>query len=148
MNPPWWIVFPPPADVMRGLFWAGYRDASRWFDKAPDRRDFCGCRAPGGRPGRRSGSPAESPRGGPRDDDALKFTRVAKHTAARRLLLQKPQRPKDALPELDPVTGQNVEELIRCYKRCAEKDWRILNYVFWACMAALTAGVLAQGRGS
>ena len=33
--PPWWLFFPPDEDILRGLFWMGYRHAARWFSKEP-----------------------------------------------------------------------------------------------------------------
>jgi len=31
--PPWWAIFPPPEDVLRGMREQGYRDAARFFSK-------------------------------------------------------------------------------------------------------------------
>lgn len=31
--PLWWLLFPPSADVLRGVFWSGYLDAMTYFDK-------------------------------------------------------------------------------------------------------------------
>jgi len=31
--PFWWSVFPPPPDILRGIFWLGYKDAASWFSQ-------------------------------------------------------------------------------------------------------------------
>lgn len=33
--PPWWTLFPPSEQVLRGLFWSGFSDAERWFQYGP-----------------------------------------------------------------------------------------------------------------
>merc|ERR1719414_2514839 len=35
LSPPWWTILPPSVDVLRGFFWAGYRDAARFFAVPP-----------------------------------------------------------------------------------------------------------------
>eukprot|EP00428_Durinskia_dybowskii_P044281 CAMPEP_0170350142 /NCGR_PEP_ID=MMETSP0116_2-20130129/76365_1 /TAXON_ID=400756 /ORGANISM="Durinskia baltica, Strain CSIRO CS-38" /LENGTH=472 /DNA_ID=CAMNT_0010604033 /DNA_START=87 /DNA_END=1502 /DNA_ORIENTATION=- len=47
--PAWWMIMPPPPDILRGFFWIGYRDAARWFAAAPAsaaKFDPCRCRRP------------------------------------------------------------------------------------------------------
>lgn len=45
--PIWWAIFPPSVEVLRGLFWMGYRDAGRWFSQSPQAGFACfACRRP------------------------------------------------------------------------------------------------------
>jgi len=45
MMPLWWAVFPPSKDVLRGMFWRGYRDMAEWFNTPPETLNTC-CRRP------------------------------------------------------------------------------------------------------
>jgi len=56
--------------------------------------------------------------------DPLSTSRVRKHAMARSLLLKQPAPVGKELPELDPVTGQRVQDLIRCYRRGIDEGFR------------------------
>jgi len=132
LSPIWWVILPPSVDALRGLFWVGYRDAARWFTDPPqDPLDRCKCRAL--RSPRRSAH-AEEP-------DPLSRSRFAKHLAAQKLLLQQPRPAGEALPLLDPATGQAVQDLIAQYYRAVDQSFR---RALWACaiLAAVAAAVL------
>lgn len=150
LSPPWWILLPPHVDVLRGLFWVGYRDAAQWFTEPPQDPNPCRCRATPGR-ARRGGesSPLHAAAAGlagdiPQDKaaaDPLSASRFKKHAMAQSLLLRQP---KDR-PIEDPVTGQSVEELVRCYRRAVDKSFKAtLRVAFAACaLGAIAAWVAA-----
>lgn len=114
VQPLWWALFPPPVDVLRGLFWIGYQDAAQWFAE-PQADLFDVCKG--------------------RDQTALKANtadistraQLAKFAAARKLLVR-PASTK--LPSQDPTTGQDVAELIEIYRQAVRRN-------LWGLAAAL-----------
>mmetsp|Transcript_70512 Transcript_70512/g.147630 ORF Transcript_70512/g.147630 Transcript_70512/m.147630 type:complete len:1121 (+) Transcript_70512:238-3600(+) len=49
ISPLWWAIFPPSIDILRGMFWVGYRDAAQWF-AGPADGNFCRMRGPASSP--------------------------------------------------------------------------------------------------
>lgn len=169
MSPLWWTLLPPEADVLRGLFWTGYRDTALWFADT-EKAGMCGCRAEGSRARARSRtqslvgrtksnsdgdmdlSPPSSPAGaksskaaaipsspttpsppspsnGKAEEDSTgeqrrTRARSAKHEMARKLLIKEPRPLDQMLPECDPHTGQNVQELMEKYRKAADANFR------------------------
>eukprot|EP00928_Gymnodinium_smaydae_P049293 TRINITY_DN33075_c0_g1_i1.p1 TRINITY_DN33075_c0_g1~~TRINITY_DN33075_c0_g1_i1.p1 ORF type:complete len:714 (+),score=62.25 TRINITY_DN33075_c0_g1_i1:199-2142(+) len=106
LHPLWWAMFPPPNDVLRGMLWTGYRDAARWFStRTTGPLDLCKCR--------RIDAASE-------DELASSPARSNNKRAAQDLLLKKP--PQEEFPQIDPVTGQDVAELIEIYHKAAERN--------------------------
>lgn len=159
--PTWWIVVPPSIDTLRGMFWTGYRDAAIWFSEQPNQGGLCSCRATNGR-GRRSGggapangsaaggaSPGE---GSPWEErssvDHLSRSRLAKYQMAQRFLLKPPPAPGQALtPELDPVTGENVQELMRAYRQSIERNFKTAGATALGTLSAAFVAWLALRAG-
>lgn len=136
-SPPWWSFWPPGVDVLRGMMWAGYRDADAWFREAPSAGDICGCRAAGRRQPLQPTLPADAKAPG---GDSLKSDRVKKHTAANEMLLRAPT-DGAPLPALDPVTGERVSEMLNCYERASEETWQIVTQVYLvSVVTAITLG--------
>merc|ERR1712032_1733504 len=110
MVPLWWGGLPPHPDILRGIFWRGYRDAATWFGaEPPASSDQCGCRRAAA-----SNSTEE---------------KVARWRAAHGLMQSKCSEP---MPEVDPLTGQNVQELIKRAEAFARRDLILLRYAFLA----------------
>lgn len=143
LSPPWWTVLPPSVDVLRGMFWTGYRDAAAWFSDPPQEpKNMCRCRSvprraaasegavfsPAGIDGQGSsgngdgdGDGEGSPQGPPLlQEDPLSKSRLAKHQMAQRLLRKTPTM---VLPERDPTTGQSVQELMSRYRREVDRNF-------------------------
>lgn len=121
----WWALFPPPVDVLRGLFWTGYRDAARYFSEKPptDPLELCKCRA---RP-----DPLQGGKSLPEMDK-----QQLKHQAAQKLIISR-QGPAE-VPTVDPITGREVAELMKCYSKSVERN---LMFIFM-CMASVVFGLL------
>jgi len=135
LSPLWWSMFPPPVDVLRGMYWIGYRDAARWFSAAPtDPLSLCMCRRSAGR---------ES---SPNDDDKTQISRlsnrVVKHRAAEKLIINRHASGGLQLPSLDPVTGQPVAELLQCYSSSVERNLRAVGLFVLALVLALVVAAL------
>merc|ERR1712232_659263 len=106
------------------MFWKGYQDAERWFREPPNGSDMCGCRSGG----RRASDP-----------DVLRDERLTKHAAAQKLLLQIQRPHAQSMHVVDPWTGENVEELLSCYRRAVDNTWRVLSIFTCSALAILTA---------
>jgi len=120
LQPLWWSVFPPQVDVLRGMFWSGYRDASRFFTETPKGPiDLCKCRRP--------------------EDLKPEDLRMLKYQAAQKLLIKAPGTAGRRSPLIDERTGQNVEELVRAYERSIQWNLAVLAF-FWA---SATVGLVA-----
>eukprot|EP00927_Polykrikos_kofoidii_P006657 TRINITY_DN12697_c0_g1_i2.p1 TRINITY_DN12697_c0_g1~~TRINITY_DN12697_c0_g1_i2.p1 ORF type:complete len:1048 (+),score=128.76 TRINITY_DN12697_c0_g1_i2:99-3242(+) len=117
-SPLWFSFLPPNLDALRGLYWIGYRDTHAWFTKDPADALFC-CRPSGRRIAIEELEDPESK------------NNVLKHDRAQKLLLRRPQPGPagDGLPELDPVTGQVVADLIAHYRRSVDLSFRVLGAV-------------------
>merc|ERR1719383_121044 len=103
--PHWWGVFPPPPDILTGIFWCGYRDAAQWFAKEPPTREaLCGSRD------RRSAERDESHR----------------WRAARKLLTRDPA----AAPVAVCGDPDKMEELIQRTLALASRDFARLRRAF------------------
>ncbi|CAE8735467.1 unnamed protein product, partial [Polarella glacialis] len=125
-NPPWWLLFPPTEDVLRGLFWVGYYHAAEWFAEAPSDPQLCRCRAR---------APEKEDISSKGSDTSLQFdplasSRLEKHRMARKLLVKQLVPLSHVLPEKDPVTGQNVAELIATYRRAADQTCKLAVLAF------------------
>ncbi|CAJ1365310.1 unnamed protein product [Effrenium voratum] len=110
--PAWWSIFPPQEDVLRGLYWQGYRDAARWFARNPEGTFDClSCRAsatPTGLRRRPSGKGREA-------KDAAEELSEENQKATAWSTLQKmlTKTPAEApLPDVDPVTGKSPADYI------------------------------------
>lgn len=127
--PQWWMLLPPPPDILRGLFWLGYCDAARWFATEPpvERAAFDPCRC------RRPAQGAAAP-----SDDGERFSAHVRWKAAHALLTEAP-RGDVALPETDPRTGQDVKALIAQAEALAKRQGAMVAYA----AGALLVGVLA-----
>lgn len=110
----WWAILPPDPRLLRGIFWCGYRDAAYWFSQTPPSQESC-CRKGKG--------------------NMSAFTRWQ----SARKLLKKPA--SMSLPELDPVTGENVQELIQEAERRTKQATQLISYVLTAALV-LAAAVL------
>jgi len=122
--PFWWAILPPNPDVLRGIFWVGYRDAARYFAAQPRPSSLasCSCRrdAPSEEGGGQEG--AEADEGG---DGAL-----ARWTAAVGLSTERgggAGADKPLVPERDPKTGQEVQALIDEAEAMAGFELRAAN---------------------
>lgn len=117
--PLWWGGLPPQPDILRGIFWRGYRDAAMWFSAEPAASsDQCGCR-------RAAASNATE-------------EKVATWRAAHALRLR-----SEPMPEVDPLTGQNVQELIKLAEEFARRELKLLRYAFLTLLALVAAVVLS-----
>lgn len=108
VQPLWWGLLPPPIDVLRGLFWIGYRDAARFFSEPPMQLDFCKCR--------RLPEQSDADDGA---DSSRESNRRSKFQAAQKLMLKR----STEMPTKDPATGQEVSDLIDAYNRAV--DWNL-----------------------
>lgn len=143
LHPLWWALFPPSVDVLRGLFWVGYRDAANWFlEPSSGPLDMCKCRSEG-----RKRFRFDRPNGDKPDDvlvteetDTLSSSRFAKHNFAQKFLIKKPN-PEAVLPETDPVSGQAVAYLIGCYDRAVNWNIQIIVLVCITILIAVTSVV-------
>jgi len=147
--PYWWAVLPPSTSILRGLFWCGYRDAARWFAAEPANSstfDSCKCRRlPEGVSGRgevggRSRATSDT------DDDSSKDDMqeggaAARWAAARALLHKQPG--GQLLPEKDPTTGENVEELVRLAEAMADRQGAAVQWALLAMLGVVLAGAAA-----
>jgi len=119
LHPLWWTLFPPPPDVLRGLYWTGYRDAARWFSLLSQPHqgplDMCRCR--------RSEEEADSPR------RLEKFSTISKFILKSPVLPAATMQQDPELPVLDEVTGRNVADLIQMYHQSAERNLRVLGVI-------------------
>jgi len=126
--PLWWGLLPPPPRILRGIFWCGYRDAAAWARSTPPSAfDPCGCRRPPER-----GSQTAKEREGDRD-------RV-RWEAVRALLKVDPS---GDLPTLDPVTGENVAELITLAETLADRESRVAARALSAVVMVVVPLVMA-----
>lgn len=129
-------AFPPTEDVLRGLFWVGYYHAAEWFAEAPSDPQLCRCRAR---------APEKEDISSKGSDTSLQFdplasSRLEKHRMARKLLVKQLVPLSHVLPEKDPVTGQNVAELIATYRRAADQTCKL------AVLAFITSSYVGRGR--
>lgn len=129
--PFWWGFIPPSVDILRGLFWLGYRDAARWFSTAPKATpDLC-CSW------RNSTLDVDNGAHAVADDDGES---VARWRAARQLLRRSPV---IETPALDPVTGDEVQMLIARALACASRQRQIASLVLVILTPVMIAAVWA-----
>jgi elongation of very long chain fatty acids protein 4 len=139
-HPLWWALFPPREDVLRGLYWIGYREAARWFTTPPvSRLERCRLRRSSSKETVDDGDNTEvstfgQQQPGPRLPRVRSLTemqelgnRFTKFEAAQKLIVR-PCSLAD-LPIVDPTTGQQVEEIILSYHRAVDINLGIL-FVF------------------
>lgn len=126
LQPMWWILFPPPVDVLRGMYWIGYRDAARYFSVAPANPfDLCMCRRT---PGRDNGKHKL-------DEDSVVHSKQLKFQAAQKLILIRSGKE----PSKDPVTGRAVQELVGCYGLAVQRNLRFLGVLIGSTVVVLVA---------
>jgi len=124
--PIWWMMLPPRISILRGLFWCGYQDASLWFSTEPQPPlELCGCRRPPGS-----------------EDQLDDGSELAKWQAARALLTGPMPPVGEQLPALDPVSGEDVQVLIRQCRLAAEQNSRAATWAFAATCASVIAAVV------
>jgi len=124
-TPYWWALLPPQPRVLRGIYWCGYRDAGNWFLKEPRKQAVeCSKR-----------SSASSTTLEEIDEDGFENWR-----AAQKLLRQKWD---GKLPEKDPITGEDVQELIREAERLGEVASKMLLWSLAAGAVVVTSLVVA-----
>eukprot|EP00933_Yihiella_yeosuensis_P041370 TRINITY_DN35761_c0_g1_i1.p1 TRINITY_DN35761_c0_g1~~TRINITY_DN35761_c0_g1_i1.p1 ORF type:complete len:736 (+),score=112.38 TRINITY_DN35761_c0_g1_i1:80-2287(+) len=119
-SPTWWALLPPDVDILRGLFWIGYRDAGRWFHQPPtDPSCRCNCSS------RQRNDPDED------GEDPLIKARGEKYRLAQKLLDNRAQKqrsprgtPSWEMPEIDPVTGRPVNEFIELYEAAVRQSYK------------------------
>lgn len=128
VQPMWWTLMPPPVDALRGLFWVGYRDAARFFSVPPTPLDVCKCR-------RLPQSEAEY-----EGDSSLDNNRLRKFRAAQKMI----SRRSSGMPSIDPATGQEVEELIKCYSQAVEQRLCLLFILMLSVLVALLMTVFTR----
>eukprot|EP00930_Biecheleria_cincta_P090514 TRINITY_DN79906_c0_g1_i1.p1 TRINITY_DN79906_c0_g1~~TRINITY_DN79906_c0_g1_i1.p1 ORF type:complete len:693 (+),score=49.87 TRINITY_DN79906_c0_g1_i1:52-2130(+) len=128
VQPLWWTLCPPPEDVLRGLFWVGYRDAAKFFSAPPTPLDVCKCR-------RLPQSEAEY-----EADASMDSNRLTKFRAAQKMIIRR----SGDMPSVDPVTGQEIEDLIRCYTRAVERRLCLVFVLTLGLMLALLMTVFNQ----
>lgn len=145
--PVWWMVLPPSIDVLRGMFWCGYRDAALYFGHQPvphsldccvGRRSACDQAV---QTGKASGRTVASMSGGkdasasPLDRSLASVKDIAVYDglrtweAARSLLKKAPRPAGEELPETDPVTGQKVQKLLADFHVALERENRRMRFV-------------------
>lgn len=129
VQPLWWSLVPPPVDVLRGLFWTGYRDAARFFSKPPMPLDFCKCRRP-----------SEMSETEDRGEVWRESKRLIKFQAAQKLIIN----PSFEMPSRDPVTGQETAELMRCYTRSVERNLGVVLILVAVMTFLLLAVIFCQ----
>lgn len=97
---------------------------------------------PGGRA--RVGSTGLSPT----SPDPTGSRRAAKHAMGQRMLLRRPRPLSEIMPEKDPTTGQSVQDLLDCYRRSLDNNFRAMWWVggVLACSTVL-AGLAAVHAG-
>merc|ERR1712012_139309 len=110
---------PPKPDILRGIFWRGYRDAAAWFRTEPKDSDQCGCRRAAGR--------------------EMNGGEVARWRAARDFIQSGSL---ESLPEVDSLTGENVQELIARAEAFASRQLYFVRCAFGALLAVVTAVLL------
>lgn len=119
--PPWWALFPPREEVLRGVFWMGYQDAARWFAKpAIQSFELCGCRDSKGD-----------------EDETSEGASSATWSEARKLLLH--TLPEQDLPELDSITGLKPAQFVDACTAAIEREFRIFIGVIGIFLAVATA---------
>jgi len=125
LQPIWWALFPPPVEVLRGMFWTGYRDAERFFSAPPvDPLDPCRCR-------RSIGNPQDG------DQAAKGPNQVAKFNAAQKLMTK----PCADLPLIDPVTGVDVSEYLRAHTSAVRWNCGLLLVMVLVLILSLLAAI-------
>jgi len=115
LQPLWWGLFPPPVDVLRGLYWTGYQDAAHWFaEPQVEPLDVC----------KRRDHSVNGP-------DMPVFPKLSKLDAAKKLLV----RPTSLqLPAHDPTTGEEVAELLAIYNRSVSRNLYGLAISVFTCV--------------
>eukprot|EP00928_Gymnodinium_smaydae_P081301 TRINITY_DN6484_c0_g1_i1.p1 TRINITY_DN6484_c0_g1~~TRINITY_DN6484_c0_g1_i1.p1 ORF type:complete len:759 (+),score=100.43 TRINITY_DN6484_c0_g1_i1:60-2336(+) len=110
--PQWWSIFPPEEEILRGIFWMGYRDTARCF-KEPKRPviDMCACRKSS-------------------EDDSHGHEHSEAWKATRKLFLRTPA--ERDLPEVDKFTGKDPREFVSACEGAVERNKRLLLRVFTA----------------
>eukprot|EP00929_Paragymnodinium_shiwhaense_P054769 TRINITY_DN27447_c0_g1_i1.p1 TRINITY_DN27447_c0_g1~~TRINITY_DN27447_c0_g1_i1.p1 ORF type:complete len:727 (+),score=42.26 TRINITY_DN27447_c0_g1_i1:117-2183(+) len=138
--PFWWGLLPPPLDVLRGVFWCGYRDAGLWFATPPKPpAEGCACSR---KPRPASGGPREGAAAADTSSDASAdhtAERLEKWKAAQCLLEKRP----GELPSKDPVTGQDVQALIRHAESYAEAASRAATFLLLSVAGGIFAVAVA-----
>lgn len=145
--PFWWAILPPSPEVLRGVFWCGYRDAARWFATQPKRNSLssCGCR--------RDAQGEDMQQDASTDVDSSD-TALARWRAANALCKKAAagERDRPLLPEKDPKTGQDIQALVERTEAHMTSALRMANFAMFvliasgAAMAAAALGfVLVPG---
>lgn len=110
----WWAILPPDPRLLRGIFWKGYRDCGRWFARAPDTSESC-C----GKGRKANHDP----------------TSASKRWHGARKLLKKSC--SEELPKLDPVTGEDVKELIEEAEHRIHEATQLISYLLTVALTLL-----------
>jgi len=134
LQPLWWSLFPPPVDVLRGLYWTGYRDAARYFSAPPASPfDLCMCR-------RTSGRNSKLDELDEKTHASVLNNRQLKYQAAQNLITKSCK----GLPTNCPVTGRQVDDLVGCYNQSVHNNLRVLGTFIGAIVVALVAAAAFQ----
>merc|ERR1719291_1381131 len=104
LTPLWWTLWPPTEDVLRGMYWSGYADAARFFSESPmDPLSMCQCQC------RR----ADDSKDGGDSPTAERSSQWGKFQAAQKLMSSRAGPAGSKMPTADPVTGEDVDEMMR-----------------------------------
>lgn len=132
-----WMILPPSAEVLRGLFWVGYRDAALWFSTEPPTSQGSAC-------GPRRSPPASdsTPIGKGGRDKAEPIDEVANWRAARTLVRGSLGPVGQQLPAVDDASGEDVVLLIKRFQdraACENFIWGVVFALLGAAVAAAAA---------
>eukprot|EP00929_Paragymnodinium_shiwhaense_P067679 TRINITY_DN3402_c0_g1_i1.p1 TRINITY_DN3402_c0_g1~~TRINITY_DN3402_c0_g1_i1.p1 ORF type:complete len:737 (-),score=139.56 TRINITY_DN3402_c0_g1_i1:334-2544(-) len=139
LMPIWWALIPPSVDAVRGLFWTGYRDMAMYFAEPPgDPLEGCKRRKPersqsSDDEGHANGHINGNGSGYSSDSDPLVSSRMAKYLAVRKLV-KKSAKP---FPTKDPVTGQDVQELLNALNDSIEFNVKVVGCALMVPILAL-----------
>lgn len=128
-----WMILPPSAEVLRGLFWCGYRDAALWFNTEPPASQGSTC-GPRRSPPVSDGSPS-SRRARAKAEPA---DEVVNWHAARTLVRGSLGPVGQQLPAVDDASGEDVVMLIKRFQDRAACE----NFI-WGCVFALAGAAAA-----
>jgi len=137
--PMWWSVFPPEEDILRGIYWMGYKNAAQWFSEAPSSFECLSCRS-SAVTARIDGSRRNSPTTGSRPREDSEDGSTITWLAARQTLLKAPG--AAYLPDVDPVTGRKPSEYVDLLEAVIAHHRRLLLKVGCAVIALTTLWLL------